>query len=317
MYPSKNRTALDRQSLLSLLRGIFRKRIEVKNKRIVTESEVFLSAEDADRLSKDGVIKISLLDETALSKIISLYKSANQSGQPSSFFDGIHMTIWDQNTEYKTAIRENLEQLLMPYFDKYFTNYRAISQQFIVKLPGNNTTFPVHQDWSIVNERDYFSLNIWIPLHDVDETNGAMWIVKGSHRLDQPVRGAGSLFPNYFPLLEEMKPYMTSFPMKAGEALIFYHSTIHGSPQNLSNEPRLTVQVSLLPKEAPMEIYFQPPGSKSIEVHHPEDNFNFYYTNIREESVTKTPTSSYTKIISNYTLNDVSIKAIKSIQQLD
>ncbi len=317
MYPSKTRISFSRQSILSLVRGIFRKRIEEKNKRIITESEVFLSSEDADRLRKDGVIKISLLDEKALSKIKSLYQSIHDNGQPASFFDGIHMTIWDQDSAYKTAIRENLEQLLTPYFDKHFTNYRALSQQFIVKLPGNNTTFPVHQDWSIVNERDYFSLNIWIPLHDVDETNGAMWIVKGSHRLDQPVRGAGSLFPNYFPLLEEMKPFMTNFPMKAGEALIFYHSTIHGSPQNLSDEPRLTVQVSLLPKEAPMEIYFQPPGSKSIEVHHPEDNFNFYYKNIREESVTKAPTSSYTKIISNYTLNDVSIDAIKSIEQLD
>jgi hypothetical protein len=306
-----------RFSIFGKISRFFQKKQPTSPEKIVSESVVFKSLVLADTLKKDGVVKISFLDNIALESIQSLYRTAHPTGHPTSFFDGIHMTIWDENDQYKTSIRKQLEEILKPFFDAHFMNYRALSQQFIVKLPGKETTFPVHQDWSIVNERDYFSLNIWIPLQDVDSTNGAMWIVKGSHRLQQPIRGAGSLFPNYFPLLEEMKPYMTSFPMKAGEALIFYHSTIHGSPQNLSDQPRLTVQVSVLPQEAPMEIYFQPIGSTAIEVHHPDDNFNFHYANIREESVTKAPTASCSRIITDYKLKKVSIESIKNIQNLN
>jgi hypothetical protein len=278
------------------------------------ENQIFKSNEYSNLLLKEGVIQIPFLDEIALQKIKLLYSSSHDNGHPKSFFEGIHMTIWDNDTQYKLSIREGLEKILTPYFESVFKDYRAISQQFIVKLPGKKTTFPVHQDWSIVNENNYFSLNIWIPLEDVDEYNGAMWIVKGSHILKQPIRGAGSLFPNYFQFLDDLKPYITSFSMKAGEALIFYHSTIHGSPPNSSESPRITIQTSVIPKTAPLEIYFQPPGQNFIEVHHPQDNFNFYYENIREDSAVKAPTDSYSDIISNYKQKKISINAIKKIQ---
>ena len=60
-----------------------------------------------------------------------------------------------------------------------------------------------------------------MPLQDVNENNGAMWILKKSHNINRPIRGAGYLFPNYGPILEELKKRATLFSMKAGEALIF------------------------------------------------------------------------------------------------
>lgn len=285
-----------------------------KNKR-ASEYDLFRSSFHATELRKDGVICFPLLDENGLNAIKDIYNKAHSTGKIPALLDGIQMTIWHNDTEYKLSIREGLEKILTPYFDSIFKNYRALSQQFIVKLSGVDTTFPVHQDWSIVNETNFFSLNIWIPLHDVDEKNGAMWIVKGSHKLNQPIRGAGNLFPNYFSLLDELKPYMTSFPMKAGEALLFYHSTIHGSPANIAEEPRIIVQASVVPEKAPMEIYFQPLGTKTVEIHNPEDNFNFFYNNIREESLNRPPTAKSSAILENFELNPVSLKAIRKAQQ--
>lgn len=295
-------------------RSFFRFFTREKEKK-VDETTVFKSINHSKLLKKDGVIQIPFLDDFALQKIKSLYANEHPTGAPSSFFEGIHMTIWDSNNDYKLKIKTELETILEPYFDSVFTNYRAICQQFIIKLPGKETTFPVHQDWSIVNEKDYFSLNIWIPLQDVDEKNGAMWIVKGSHKLNQPIRGAGSLFPNYFPLLDEMRPYMSSYSMKAGEALIFYHSTIHGSPYNSSKEPRITIQTSIIPKQAPLEIYFQPPGQQQIEVHHPADDFYFHYDDLRTKSTLNGPTEKFTEIIRNHKLTRVSINQIKKIHK--
>lgn len=258
---------------------------------IVNEKQVFRNAHWAEELTQNGIVKVAFLNEDELHNLRSFYGSMHPNGEPSTMYDGIHMTIWDSDLDYKLKIRDGIKAIIEPAFERNFMNYRAISQQFIVKRKGNDTTFPIHQDWAIVDEEKYFSLNIWIPLQDVDEKNGAMWIVKRSHKIGNKVRGAGVLFPDYIPYIEQLKPHMTSFAMKAGEALIFYHSTIHGSPHNQSNEPRVTIQVTLVPKEAPMHVYFQKSKDTPIELHHPMDDFSFYYDNIREESTWRQPTN--------------------------
>jgi hypothetical protein len=287
----------------------------MKNERLVNEHEVFRSSVHAEKLVKDGVIQLPIIDKIGLDAIKSMFDSFHPGGELPGLFDNIHMTTWHSDADYKNQIRIKLQEIISPYFDVVFHNYRAIGHQFIVKLPGEETTFPIHQDWCIVNEANYFSFNIWIPLHDVDQTNGAMWIVKGSHKLHQPIRGAGKIFPNYFPILPDLKSYMTNFPMKAGDGLVFYHSTIHGSPANVSQEPRITVQVAVLPKDAPLEIYFQQSSSMNIEVHHPEDNFNYNYTDIRTESALIPPTKKPVKIIENYSIPIPTISDITLIQK--
>jgi len=263
---------------------------------LAKEEDIFKLEELAAQLKEDGVIKIPFLNADELNKLNEFYNQLHPDGNPPAMYDGIHMTIWHSDLNYKLKIRDEIKEILKPSFERNFQDYRAISQQFIVKQKGEKTIFPIHQDWSIVDEEKYFSLNIWIPLQDVDESNGAMWIVKGSHKIGNKVRGAGVLFPDFYSSIEKLKPYTTSFPMKAGEALIFYHSTIHGSPHNQSENPRITIQVTLLPQEAPMHIYFQKDDNSPLEIHNPVDDFNFYYNQIREDSQTIPPTNSPTEI---------------------
>lgn len=250
----------------------------------VSELDVFRNKTSAETLKSDGVVKIPFLNEEELNHLKDFYQSMHPSGEPPMMIDGIHMTIWHSDIDYKLKVRDGIKEIIKPAFERTFTNYRAISQQFIVKRKGEDTTFPIHQDWAIVDESKYFSLNIWIPLQDVDEKNGAMWIVKRSQQIQRKIRGGGYLFPNYYGVLKELKPYMTSYPMRAGEALLFYHSTIHGSPVNQSPQPRIVLQVSVLPENVPLQIYFQKDATSPLEVHQPKDDFNFYYQNIREDS---------------------------------
>ena len=182
----------------------------------VSEFSVFKNPEYAESLIKDGVVKIPFLSVEQLSELNDFYVEMHPNDDLPALYDGIHMTIWHSDLAYKLKVRDTIKQIISDAFEENFINYRALSQQFIIKKQGSETTFPIHQDWAIVDEEKYFSLNIWIPLHDVDERNGAMWIVKGSHKIGNTIRGAGILFPNYQPYLDELKPYMTSFNMKAG-----------------------------------------------------------------------------------------------------
>lgn len=282
----------------------------------ITEDTIFINNELAAELKTNGVIKIPFLNAEELGALQAFYNQAHGTDSPPTMYDGIHMTIWHSDTDYKLNIREKIKSIIEPACQRTFKNYRAISQQFIVKKKGNETTFPIHQDWSIVDETKYFSLNLWIPLHDVDETNGAMWIVKRSHHIQRKIRGGGYLFPNYYSVLEQLKPYMTSYPMKAGEALLFYHSTIHGSPANQRPEPRVVVQVSVLPESVPLQIYFQKDAQSPLEVHQPKDDFNFYYQRIREDSEKIPPSPQPVEVKPAFQQTPVSLsEVLDAIQQ--
>lgn len=264
-------------------------------------------------LKEDGVVKVPFLNQEELNAVLNLYKEIHGENSPPTLYNGIHMTIWHHDYEYKKKIQQELEKIVDAATGRTFEKHRAISHQFIVKLNVNeaDTTFPVHQDWSIVDEDKYESLNLWIPLQDVDENNGAMWIVKGSHKINRKVRGAGYLFPNYRPILDQLKPYISSFPMKAGEALLFYHSTIHGSPHNFSEQPRIVIQISVLPKEAPLQIFFQQSKDTPLEVHEPSDDFVFKYQRIREDSEIMPPTQKPKEIKTNFLVKNITISEVE------
>lgn len=266
----------------------------------VSVNEVFLDSQYAEILQSDGVVKIPFLNNEELDKIRGLYARMHHDKMPTNTMHGIHMTIWHPDEEYKTVIRDGIRDTIEPAFKRNFTDYRTLTHQFIIKSTGEDTTFHIHQDWAIVNEVKDFSLNIWIPLQDVSEVNGAMWIVKGSHRLNYPVRGAGVLYPDYSECFDDLKPYMTSFPMKAGEALIFYHCTLHGSPSNKGEELRKVIQVSLVHENTPLQIYFQKDSNSPLEIHHPDDYFTFRYRNIHEESSKRAPTQKPDKLIYDF-----------------
>jgi hypothetical protein len=261
-------------------------------------------------LENDGVIRVPFLTKDELLSIKDLYQKMHGNYDPPSMYDGIHMTIWHHDLAYKMEINTELKKKLGAASDRVFQDYRALSEQFIAKRKGSDTTFPIHQDWSIVDESKHRSLNLWIPLQDVDESNGAMWIVKGSHKIKRKIRGAGYLFPNYYPVLNNLKPLMTSFSMKGGEALIFFHNTLHGSPSNTSDQPRVATQISIIPKNAELQIYFQESEGNPLEVHHPADSFTFYYDRIREESEIIPPTGKATKLLPSLKVEPASLEEI-------
>lgn len=279
------------------------------------EQELFQNYEFADTLKKEGVVKIPFFTVDELKLLQEYYEHLHGSNNPPTLYYGIHMTIWHSDINYKMAVHNKLKELFQVACERNFKNYRAIGHQFITKLKGIETTFPIHQDWAIVDEDKYISLNLWFPLQDVDEKNGAMWIVKGSHKIKQNIRGAGSLFPNYAQYFDEFKPYLSSFPMRAGEALLFYHSTLHGSPHNQTDKFRAVVQISILPKEAPLQIYFQKSENSQLEVHEPNDNFIFNYNKIREDSEVIAPTKNPTKILPpHYLINKSFDEILKEIK---
>jgi hypothetical protein len=264
-----------------------------------------------EKLRKDGFVVVPFLDAAEVKQLNDFYTSVHKGQEPPAFFEDIHMTTWCSDAPYKKQVSDELMSIFSRATERYFQNYRRLNNVFIVKRSGKQTTFKVHQDWSIVDETKFESVNVWIPLHDVDENSGALWVLKGSHSINRKVRGAGYLFPDYGAYYTELEKKAISVKLKAGEAIVFYHSVIHGSPPNLADEHRRAACFSVIPKEAPLCIYFQPSSKEALHQYEPPDEFMFQYENLRTDTFHKPPAREPVHVMPSYENKKVDLKELE------
>lgn len=113
------------------------------------------------------------------------------------------------------------------------------------KLPDDEvTTLPWHQDSGYYGDPTEFHLpTLWIPLVDVDEHNGCLQVIPGSHRWGLlPVRR--NEYGQHVPAEDvEARGQPVSVPMKVGDVLAFHNLTFHRSLMNHSDEMRWSIDL--------------------------------------------------------------------------
>jgi hypothetical protein len=125
-----------------------------------------------------------------------------------------------------------IEQLVGPNVCQWYN-------QFVTKLPdaaSGWSEFPWHQDNGYVAIEPANNVTIWLALDDVDERNGCVWVMPGSHQ--------GGLLPHRSQSAENWHLRVAvegdGIParLKAGEAVIFSGLTLHRSKLNHTDQPR-------------------------------------------------------------------------------
>lgn len=240
-------------------------------------------------LDAKGYVQMPFLSQEELEELRAFYAELHPGGEPPEKIEGIHMTTWCSDFGYKMKVAGFLDTLYQRACDENFEQYRRLNNVFIVKESGKGTTFKVHQDWNVVDENENFAINVWVPLHDVDSSSGALWVLEGSHKINRHVRGSAYLFPDYSAFYPELEKAAKSVSLKAGHAIVFYLNIIHGSPPNLAEEPRKATCFSIIPKDAPLTIYFQKKAGDPLEIHSPPDDFMYRYTHLRTETFERPP----------------------------
>lgn len=208
------------------------------------------------QLEEDGFVKLPFIADTAalieLQHCYSGYKEAHDQMQGGFH----HTTHYTQDWTLISAVNESLQSLLNPIIFEIFKNIEVLAASFIVKGMGTDTTFQPHQDWTLVDEEQFFSMNMWVALEDVNIENGALRFLKGSHRIIRNLRMA----PNFPPLFEKVQSiaeeHLTTVCLKAGEAVVFDCGVLHGSFANLSKDKRISAIIGLYSKDAPFKFYY-------------------------------------------------------------
>lgn len=205
----------------------------------------------SSQLRKLGYVIIDQLDLVLVEKLKDLFFEHHPT-LPSGFYASTHVSDLNFRKKMSALILGLVEQKI----SSNFKNLNILGSAFISKAPGPNSILPLHQDWNIVDETVARSYNIWIPLIDVNETNGAMTILAESHKKQPTYRGA-NIKSVMSKIEQEVLPHMTSLNMKAGEILVYDHALWHASPPNNSDQIRLALVLGVVPSGVEMKCYHQ------------------------------------------------------------
>ena len=266
------------------------------------------------RFERQGFVIIDFLDEEDI-------KSLNL------FFDELHPSIPDSggfvsgsysnDLKYKKKASDRIVSVFSKHYERVFTNYQPFGAAFLYKLPSQNSELGVHQDWTIVDEEKYVALNCWIPLTDIDELNGALHILPGSHYPKINTLRAPTL-PFFFTSSED-EVISQTIPqyVKAGQAVILNQSIIHYSPPNRSEKIRKAITAGVKTKGAPMVFHYKTQDDKIERFEMPEDfllRFENFATSIFEAPTLGRQISTldyHSPIIERHNLKE-KIKTLKS-----
>src|SRR5579863_7644449 len=233
---------------------------------------IFRNKELNQLLESKGYVVVPFAGEEQLQKLREIYHRYNSD---SPYF---HSTTFSADFEMKKKVSREVAEIFEKSLNPRFEKYRPMGGSFLCKPPGEGGNMPIHQDWTIVDESKYGSYTIWVPLQDVNQNNGAITVLDGSHRLTNALRGPS--LPVVIRDVEQgIKARMKTLCMKAGEAFIFNHALIHASHLNRSNGNRVAVTFGLISEQATLMFYHRN-EQEEIEKYLVEDDFFMKYSNI-------------------------------------
>lgn len=194
-------------------------------------------------LEKDGYVIVSFLTETECEELKQFYLKI----ETGSTF-GFHSSLMDPDLGRRVAIREKVKAVFERARQHYFTDeYYSFFNCYTIKEPHEESKCVVHQDWAFVDEDFGESVGVWCPTMSVNSYNGCLSILPGSHRYKKTYRGTNVPF-EYQSVVDKIEQVSTSLHLHAGQAVIYYSSTIHFSAPNLSSKKRITANAKMVPK---------------------------------------------------------------------
>ena len=164
------------------------------------------------------------------------------------------------------AILDSLESLLgteISWTGSYVTR---------PKLPRNEgTVWPWHQDSQYYGQatQHLHVVSLWIPLVEVNEDNGCLYIIPGSHNWSL-LKGQRETDNKVHTLEEvEQRGKPVALPMKQGDILLFSNLTFHASKLNTSSSVRWSVDLRYMASpQAQRQTEQQRQGYDSLKTHY-------------------------------------------------
>lgn len=212
---------------------------------------VFADLELDRTLSEQSVALVPLLSPDEVAAVLEAYERVAPTDESGLLVDYLRV-----DRAMMRAVEEFVEPIWERYFPRVFPTRRPVASSFLVKRPGADSTFILHRDLPVIDERRHRNYTLWVPLVDVgpDIDNGGLELVHGTESLDHVPRGLDNmvLFDPYRSYLED---HLRPVEVPAGVGAVFDIRIVHGSPSNSTRVARPAFGCLLaLQDEPPVQV---------------------------------------------------------------
>jgi hypothetical protein len=230
--------------------------------------KVFRDDDHQARFERDGYLILPFYNTDEITELNQLYQGI----QPKEY-QGFFPSTFSSDKNYRTQADIAIRRIGDRSVRQYLSDIKVICGSFIVKKPIPESAMCVHQDMTLVDESIYTGINIWVPLVDLNDDNGTLEVLPGSHRFFPTYRG--STIPGiYDECNEEIKKYLVRIYPRAGEAVFFDQSIIHYSAANKSGKERIVTNTYFTHTDASFRTcYWQKDFGNKVEVFEQDDTF--------------------------------------------
>ena len=244
--------------------------------------KIFKDNAKTNEINRDGFIVIkNFLNSVELENLINKYHAIQEDKEINTTFSSYE----GDNLFKRKFINEAIKFAIKRSVNENLINYKPLTGVFISKPKNNiNTKIKLHFDSNCIEEENHESVVLWIPLHEVNEQNGALQVFKGSHQFMSKIRpfGAPFCYEKYYDFFEQH--FITPICLNAGDALLFFNRTLHFSDINISESERIAFRIDLIPNELNAIQYFYEKGmpKNKVKVFKIDDN---YYERFKRDEI--------------------------------
>lgn len=148
----------------------------------------------------------------------------------------------------RVAISEFVRRAMTPGIGALLTGVRIWTGVMLQRQPDAGPLTP-HQHLPSTAALTDTGVLCWCPLFDSEEDGGALQVIPGSHQLLWHVVTATRV-PPWQAVADELPRYLVTLRVRAGEAVLFSESLIHGSSPTRSRKARIAMVSLALPEDA-------------------------------------------------------------------
>jgi len=214
------------------------------------QHKIFIDNNFQQKIDEFGYLILNLNDVDIIHKIKTLYNKTIINNNKTDLYESSR----NNTAEINNYINQKLKLIIQPEAEKLFNNSKFYGGTFMVKTNKFTTELPLHQDWNIVNELQDVVYLIWIPIQDVDENNGTLFLIEKSHLLFENYRSGSSpsirISRQFLP-----KEKIKTIQLKVGEYLIYNPAIFHGSYKNRQKQERVVATAMVTNKDAILTYY--------------------------------------------------------------
>lgn len=226
---------------------------------------------------ENGYVVIPFLSSNEVDKL----KSKLQRFKPADNYKGnqetaigkqsFHITFFDSNFIYKKEMLDFTRSYFKDSISTLLCNYKCVQANVFLKPANAGFVFP-HQNLTIVDEQQFNSMSLWLPLQNTNFTNGTVCLIPRSQNIAVKYRNTHIYWPYAdYCMTEEGKQHFIPIEVNKGELLIIDDRIIHYTPINTSNKDRWVLHSLWAPQEAQIK-YFDKNKTK-VKIYNVDDDF--------------------------------------------